>query len=103
MSCLALRTPSGLRALVPETRTGARFDAMESLRRHMPVWIATSGIVAVVGWIVAQSTDDNTPPYDEGLLSTAAWVAFLAAGLLFIVLCSVALVLTCRRQRLHRR
>jgi hypothetical protein len=76
---------------------------MRALLRSLPVWITVSAIVAVSGFIVAQSTDDNAPPYDERPLSTVAWISFLGASLVFILLCLVAGLLAARRTRLDGR
>ena len=75
---------------------------MRALLRSLPIWITVSAIVAATGYIVAQSTDDNAPPYDERPLNTVAWNSFLVASLMFILLCLVAALLA-RRARLHSR
>jgi len=75
---------------------------MRALLRSLPIWITVSAIVAATGLIVAQSTDDNAPPYDERLLSTVAWTSFLVASLMFMLVCLAAALLA-RRARLHSR
>ena len=65
--------------------------------RQLSFWIAISGVVALVGWIVAEATDDDTPPYDEGAVSTAGWNLFLAGAVVFVALCLVAGVQALRR------
>ena len=75
---------------------------MRALLRSLPIWTTVSAIVAATGLIVAQSTDDNAPPYDERLLSTVAWTSFLVASLMFMLVCLAAALLA-RRARLHSR
>jgi hypothetical protein len=76
---------------------------MEALLRRLPVWIAVSAMVAVAGWIVAQTTDDNTAPFDDGVVATVAWAAFVIGGLMFVVLCVIAGVRAWYRQHLAER
>jgi hypothetical protein len=76
---------------------------LKALSRHLNMWIAVSAVVAVLGYIVAQSTDDDEPPYDERVISTVAWDAFLAGTVIFLVLCVAAGVKEYRRKRLEGR
>ena len=68
---------------------------------RLPFWIAVSFVVAVVGFLVALLTDDETEPYDDSVVSTVAWNAFLVGAGVFVVLCVVAGVMGLRRQRLE--
>ena len=76
---------------------------LSGLARQLSFWIATSGLVSLVGWIVAEATDDDTPPYDEGAVSTVGWNLFLAGAVVFVVLCLVAGVRALRRATLDGR
>ena len=76
---------------------------MRARLRSFPVWITVSAIVAVAGLVVSRSADDNAPPYDERPLSTVAWISFLAASLVFVVLCLIAGLLAAHRARLDNR
>lgn len=58
--------------------------------------------MAVVGFLVAGLTDDDTAPYDDSVVSTVAWIAFLVGAGVFIVLCLAAGVLAMRRGKLER-
>jgi len=76
---------------------------MCAVRCSLPVWIAIAAIVAVSGFVIALSTDDNEPRYDQSFLSTVTCAAFLAASLLLIVRCLVAGVLAGHRGRMDGR
>lgn len=69
---------------------------------RLPFWIAVSFAVAVVGFLVAGMTDDDTSPYDDPVVAEVAWYAFLVGAGVFIVLCVAAGVLAIRRERLER-
>jgi hypothetical protein len=68
---------------------------------RLPFGIAVSFVVAVTGFLVAMLTDDNTAPYDDSIVSTIAWSAFLVAGGVFIVLCLAYGVVAMRRESLE--
>ena len=51
--------------------------------------------------MVAGATDDNTAPYDDSVVSTVAWIAFLVGAGVFVVLCVVAGLMALRRGRLE--
>jgi hypothetical protein len=72
------------------------------LFRRLPFWIVTSLLVSVLALVVVGFTEDETQPYDEGLVATIAWCAFVAAGLAFLLLCVVAGVQLMRRNALER-
>ena len=62
-------------------------------RRPAGFWIAAAFAVALVAFVVDQSTGDETgPPYDDPLINKIAFGVFMGAMLLFVVLCAIALV-----------
>ena len=64
---------------------------------RLPIWIGASFVAAVVGFLVAGMTHDDTPPYDDSVVSTVAWNVFLVGAGVFVVLCLVAGVAAVRR------
>ena len=68
--------------------------------RHRPsrFWIGVVLLIAVVAFAVDRTTGDETgPPYDDPLINKIAFFVFIAATLLFVALCGIALVRRIRR------
>ena len=66
------------------------------VRRVLHWTLAVCTGLTFVGLVIGGSTGDETPPYDETVLSNVTWGLFLCFGTATIVLGLIAFVLAAR-------